>query len=172
MVHSSYILSAKVTFIERISRDAPPLVRLVFLFWLWAWFLVANLNSNGFPVNFYALNIFWFYQSMNFYKEKNTNKVEAPEFWCPCTRTLVPFQDGLQIFCFNKHRLWKPFSLFFSHLFRLDLTFLTKHYQHEKEFTNKIFTKKSIGAPYLEIWIYGDLSLVPRHQNLVVRLLI
>ena len=93
--------SAKVTFIERISREAPPLVFLVFIF-------------------------------------------------CPCTRTLVTFQDGLEIFLCQQ--AWAlEFSFFFSHLFRHSwlLLFLTEHYQHEKGFTNKISAYKSIGAPYL-----------------------
>jgi len=64
------------------------------------------------------------------------------------------------------------FLFFHIYLGILDLTFLTKHYQHEKGFNNKISINKSIGAPYMEIWRYGDISLVPRHQNSVVRLII
>ena len=58
--------SAKVTFIERISREAPPLVFLVFIF-------------------------------------------------CPCTRTLVTFQDGLEIFlCQQAWALETVLFLFFT----------------------------------------------------------
>ena len=113
-----------------------------------------------------------FIRARTFIKRKTPTKLRhqsfgahAPELWCH-------FKMAYRFFVSTNIGFGNRSLYFFSHLFRLDLTFLTKHYQHEKEFTNKIFTKKSIGAPYMEIWIYGDLSLVPRHQNSVVRLLI
>ena len=30
-----------------------------------------------------------------------SSSAQAPDFWCPGTRSLVPFQADKQVFCFN-----------------------------------------------------------------------
>ena len=88
---------------------------------------------------------------LRIHNKENTNKiVGAPEFWCPGTKTLVPFQVKNRFFVL----IWRMgfrnvnFSFFLSvFLCSGHFLVLSEHCQHKSENTIKKTPKKHVGAP-------------------------
>ena len=102
-----------------------------------------------------VLSIFsGFIRARTFIKRKTPTKLGHQGFGAHVPELCCPFEMAYRFFV-STNMGFRNRSLFFPHLFRHSwlLLFLTEHYQHEKGFTNKISTNKSIGAPYL--WYLG-----------------
>ena len=57
-------------------------------------------------------------------RKPHPKKMGAPEFWCPGTRTLVPFKIHRQVFCFNLKNVHEEYQfLFFPKCIYVFLTF-------------------------------------------------
>ena len=83
---------------------------------------IRNINLSFSQVYLCFPDFSWFYQNTVSICEdtqpKNTEKiVEAPEFWCPGTRTLVPFQVDNRRFIVISRMGIRKINLSFSHLY-------------------------------------------------------
>ena len=88
--------------------------------------------------------------------------VGAPKFWCPGTRTLVPFQVENRFFVLISRMGFRNINFsFFLSVFMCSGHFLvlSEHCQHKCENTIKKTPKKNVGAP--EFWCPGTRTLVP-----------
>ena len=86
----------------------------------------------------------------------------APEFWCPGTRTLVPFPAENRFFVLISRMGIRNINFsFFLSVFICSWHFLVllEHCQHKFENTIKKTPKKNVGAP--EFWCPGTRTLVP-----------
>ena len=102
-------------------------------------------------------------QKLRIHNQENTKKiVGAPEFWCPGTRTLVPFQVDNRFFVLISKMGFRNINLsFFPSVFMCSrhFLFLLEHCQHKWEYTIKKTPKKNGGAP--KFWCPGTRTLVP-----------
>ena len=86
----------------------------------------------------------------------------APEFWCPGTRTLVPFPAENRFFVLISRMGIRNINFsFFLSVFICSWHFLVllEHCQHKFENTIKKTPKKNVGAP--KFWCPGTRTLVP-----------
>ena len=86
----------------------------------------------------------------------------APEFWCPGTRTLMPFQVDNWFFIVISRMDIRNINLSFSpSVFMCSWHFLVKseYCQQKLRIHNQEYTKKIVGAP--EFWCPGTRTLVP-----------
>ena len=86
----------------------------------------------------------------------------APEFWCPGTRTLVPFPAENRFFVLISRMGIRNINFSFSlSVFICSRHFLVlmEHRQHKFENDIKKTPKKNVGAP--EFWCPGTRTLVP-----------
>ena len=94
---------------------------------------------------------------------RNPQKNEgAPEFWCPGTRTLMPFQVDNWFFIVISRMDIRNINLsFFSSVFMCPWHFLviSEYCQQKLRIHNQENTKKIVGAP--EFWCPGTRTLVP-----------
>ena len=100
---------------------------------------------------------------LRIHNKENTKKiVGAPEYWCPGTRTLVPFQVENRFFVLIPRMGFRNINFFFSlSVFMCSGHFLvlSEHCQYKCEYTIKKTLKKNVGAP--EFWCPGTRTLVP-----------
>ena len=98
---------------------------------------------------------------LRIHNKENTKKiVGAPEFWCPGTRTLVPFQVENRFFVLISRMGFRNINFsFFLSVFMCSGHFLvlSEHCQHKCENTikktpQKMWGHQSSGAPYLPYW--------------------
>ena len=89
-------------------------------------------------------------------------KLGAPEFWCPGTRSLVPFQADQQFFVLISRMGFRVLnfsclpSVFMCSTQNL---VLSEHGEHEWACSDEKTRKKWVGAP--EFWCLGTKTLVP-----------
>ena len=139
------------------------------------WFFYSNLENGhqNYQFVFFPKGIYEFFAfsgnirilpaKLRIHNKENTKKiVGAPEFWCPGTRTLVPFPAENRFFVLISRMGIRNINFsFFLSVFICSWHFLVllEHCQHKFENTIKKTPKKNVGAP--EFWCPGTRTLVP-----------
>ena len=94
-------------------------------------------------------------------------KMGAPDFWCPGTRSLVPFQADQQVFCFNLENGLQNYEfLLFAkclYVFYTKLGFITTlpaYNEHAliRKPSQKMWGHQSSGARAPEVWCPSKLT--------------